>query len=227
LLHPIKKRAIERGFAACDTRSFADLGGVWAVDGGYTFFALERFAVERAVLVDEQHTDAVRERARAFSQLELMRANFGAAETAEGVGAVDTVILFDVLLHQVAPDWDAVLRLYAPLTRSFVIVNPQWTEGDGAVRLLDLGREEYLSSVPPMGELHDGLFNRLDEINPERGRPWRDVHDVWQWGLTDAALEGTLERLGFGLAHYEDAGPWQGLARFRNRSFVFVRERDG
>ena len=120
MLHPIKKRAIECGFEACHTRSFADLGGVWAVDGGYTFFALERFA-----------------------------------------------------------------------------------------------------------ELHDGLFNRLDEINPERGRPWRDVHDVWQWGLTDAVLEGTLERLGFGLAHYEDAGPWQGLARFRNRSFVFVRERDG
>jgi hypothetical protein len=124
----------------------------------------------------------------------------------------------------VAPDWDQILELYAPRTRAFVIVNPQWTEGDAAVRLLDLGREQYLASVPPMGELHDGLFDRLDQINPERGRPWRDVHDVWQWGITDAALERTMDGLGFTRAHYQDAGPWQGLERFANRAFVYVAE---
>jgi len=105
---------IERAFERCRVRSFADLGGVWAVDGGYTFFALERFDIERAYLVDEDHTDAVRERAEGFTGLELVTANFGARTTADRLGSVDAVILFDVLLHQVAPDWDEILELYAP-----------------------------------------------------------------------------------------------------------------
>ncbi len=223
LLQPLKRRVIERGFERCRVRSFADLGGVWAVDGGYTFFALERFDVERAYLVDEDHTDAVRERAQGFAQLELVRANFGAEASAERLGSVDAVILFDVLLHQVAPDWDRVLELYAPRTRSFLIVNPQWSGEGEAVRLLDLGREEYLRSVPEI-DLHPEVFSKLDEHNPRRGRPWRDVHDIWQWGISDTALIETLERLGFALVYFEDLGRWQGLERFRNRGFAFVRE---
>ena len=214
---------IERAFERCSVRSFADLGGVWAVDGGYTFFALERFDIERAYLVDEDHTAAVRDRARQFGQLELVCANFGAEATAERLGWVDAVILFDVLLHQVAPDWDEILELYAPRTRSFVIVNPQWTGDGDAVRLLDLGREEYLRSVPPL-DLHAELFAKLDETNRRRGRPWRDVHDVWQWGISDAALTAALARLGFALVYFEDLGSWQGLERFRNRAFAFARE---
>jgi len=207
----------------CRVRSFADLGGVWAVDGGYTFSALERFDIERAYLVDEDHTEAVRERAKGFHQLELVAANFGAQATADRLGGVDAVILFDVLLHQVAPDWDQILELYAPRTRSFVIVNPQWAGDGDAVRLLDLGREEYLRSVPRL-EVHSEVFAKLDEDNPRRGRPWRDVHDIWQWGISDPALTATLERLGFALVYFEDLGRWQGLERFRNRGFVFAKE---
>lgn len=214
---------IERAFERCRVRSFADLGGVWAVDGGYTFFALGQSDIERAYLVDEDHTDAVHERAKGFGQLELVAANFGAETTADRVGSVDAVILFDVLLHQVDPDWDEILELYAPRTRSFVIVNPQWAGEGGAVRLLDLGREEYLRSVPPL-DLHSEVFAKLDEDNPRRGRPWRDVHDIWQWGISDPALTATLERLGFALVYFEDLGRWQGLERFRNRAFVFARE---
>lgn len=223
VLQPVKQRVIERAFERCGVRSFADLGGVWAVDGGYTFFALEQFRIERAYLVDEDHTAPVHERAKHFSQLELVSANFGAQDTADRLGRIDAVILFDVLLHQVAPDWDEILELYAPRTRSFVIVNPQWA-GDGeAVRLLDLGREEYLRSVPPL-DLHAEVFEKLDETNPRRGRRWRDVHDIWQWGISDAALTATLERLGFTLVYFEDLGSWQGLERFRNRAFAFAKE---
>jgi len=214
---------IERAFERCQVRSFADLGGVWAVDGGYTFAALEQFEIERACLVDEDHTDAVRRRATAHPQLELICANFGAQSTADQVGEVDAVILFDVLLHQVSPDWDQILELYAPRTRSFLIVNPQWTGNADAVRLLDLGREEYLRSVPPL-DLHSEVFAKLEETNPQRGRPWRDVHDIWQWGISDAALTAALGRLGFELVYFEDTGPWQGLPRFRNRAFAFARQ---
>lgn len=224
-LHPLKCRVIDRAFDRCEVRSFADLGGVWGVDGGYTFFALERFPVDRAALVDEEHTQPVRTRARRFPQLELVSANFGAVETVRALGQLDVVLLFDVLLHQVAPDWDEVLELYAPQTNAFAIVNPQWADGDDAIRLVELGREEYLRSVPPLA-LHDELFEHLHETNPCRGRPWRDVHDVWQWGIPDAALRSTMERLGFSLAYYEDAGPWQRLDHFRSRAFLFV-EGDG
>jgi len=104
-----------------------------------------------------------------------------------------------------------------------VIVNPQWIGEGDAVRLLDLGQEEYLRSVPPLG-LHSEVFTKLDEDNPQRGRPWRDVHDIWQWGISDSALTAALERLGFALVYFEDLGPWQGLERFRNRAFAFAKE---
>jgi hypothetical protein len=109
-LHPIKLRVIDAAFERGDVRSVADLGGVWAVDGGYTFHALERHEPERAVLVDESVTPATAERARRHPQLEIVEGGFGDPAIAERVGRVDAVIMFDVLLHQVDPDWDEVMR---------------------------------------------------------------------------------------------------------------------
>jgi hypothetical protein len=86
-------------------------------------------------------------------------------------------MLFDVLLHQVKPDWDEVLALYAKYARTFLIYNRQWT-GEKSVRLLDLGRGEYFRNVPhsPAEPPYDTLFDKLDETHPEHGRPWRDAH---------------------------------------------------
>ena len=64
------------------------------------------------------------------------------------VGRVDAIFLFDVLLHQVAPDWDTILEMYAKNVRVFGIYNQQWTGADTTVRLLDLGEEEYFRNVP-------------------------------------------------------------------------------
>src|SRR3989442_14746970 len=94
-LHPFKKRLIDHVFPRAEVRSFADLGGVWAVDAGYTFYALERYPIERAVLVDDDLTPAVTERARRHPELELIEHNFGEPEIPERVGAVDAVLLFD------------------------------------------------------------------------------------------------------------------------------------
>jgi hypothetical protein len=116
------------------------------VEGGYTFYTLDRFPIKRAVMVDTTFTAAVLESKNRYQQLELITANFGSAEVARGVGAVDAVILFDVLLHQVSPDWDEVLALYARGTRAFLIYNPQFcwrrtdpeTDGPGRGRLFPL-----------------------------------------------------------------------------------------
>ncbi|MFN2521474.1 MAG: hypothetical protein ABR525_10580 [Candidatus Limnocylindria bacterium] len=218
-LGPLKLRSIDRACRLVDARSVADLGGVWAVDGGY---AARRPGVERVALVDEDFTPTVTARAGGDPVVELIGGNFSDPAIAGRVGRVDVVLLFDVLLHQVRPDWDEVLDLYSERTRCFVIVQPTYAGEGPAVRLLDLGVERYLETVPDV-PIHQEALARLDETNGRRGRPWRDVHDIWQWGITDDALRDKLGRLGFGLVHHEATGAWQGLARFADAAYVFVR----
>jgi hypothetical protein len=222
-LHGIKLRVIDAALSDREIRSFADLGGIWAVDGGYTFHALENHAIDRAALVDDHISAQTAQRARTFPQLDLITGKFGDPEVRERVGSVGAIFLFDVLLHQVAPDWDTILELYAPQTSCFGIVNPQWVHGGETVRLVDLGRAEYEASVPDLNT-HRRLFDRLDERHPDQDRPWRDVHEVWQWGITDADLRAKMRDLGFSEVHSEDGGPWNGLTRFTNRGFVFTRQ---
>ncbi len=222
-LGALKLAAIERACRLVDARSVADLGGVWAVDGGYAFHAAAQPGVGRVALVDEDFTPTVVERSSAGGgAVELIGGNFGDPQIAARVGSVDVVLLFDVLLHQVRPDWDEILDLYAARTRCFVIVQPTYA-GDGpTVRLLDLGPERYLETVPEVPIHHEALA-QLDAHNERRGRPWRDVHDIWQWGITDAALRAKLGQLGFAPAHRESPGAWRGLRDFTDSAYVFVR----
>ena len=92
------------------------------------------------------------------------------------VGDVDAVILYDVLLHQVRPDWNEVLRMYAPRTRHFIVYNQQWVKGPDTVRLVDLGKDEYFRSVPAGSagfRSYVDLFDNLDQpalTQPDRTR---------------------------------------------------------
>lgn len=227
-LVPLKLEAIDAAFALDRVTSVADLGGVWAVEAGYSFHALEHHSPERAVLVDDDITAVVRSLAAGFDQFELLEQNFGAQRTPADVGPIGVVLLFDVLLHQVDPDWDEILRRYAPFAQAFAIVQPMWDPPQGpsgpgdTVRLIDLGEERYRSAVPPQGNL-DVLFADPDAVNAKRGRPWKDVHDVWQWGMTDADLRATMDALGFTIAFETARGRWRGLADFEDRAYVFHR----
>jgi hypothetical protein len=221
-LGALKLRAIDRACELVGATSVADLGGVWAVDGGYAFHAAARPGVVRVALVDEDFTPTVTARAGRGEVVELVGGNFGDPRIAERVGSVDVVLLFDVLLHQVRPDWDEVLDLYAARAGCLVIVQPTYV-GDGpAVRLLDLGADAYRASVPAV-PIHEEALAHLDEPNERRGKPWRDVHDIWQWGITDAALRAKLGELGFAVAHHESPGRWRGLSEFDDSAYVFVR----
>ena len=71
--------------------SFADLGGVWGVDGAYTRYTLQRHGASRAVLVDTNFTDKVIQVAPSFPALTLVKGNFGDPATAERVGNVDAI----------------------------------------------------------------------------------------------------------------------------------------
>lgn len=232
-LNPLKLRGIDIACERLSGRSLADLGAAWGVEGGYAFYAAERLGLDRVVIVDEdlERYAALSERAASTSVVELVEGNFGDSAVAPKVGAVDIVLLFDVLLHQVSPsDWRQVLSLYATETRSFVLAGPWWT-GAETIRLPELGRERYLEAVPEM-EIHDELFDRIDEINPQRGIPWRDCHDVWQWGISDGDLREEMRRRGFELAHFENHGAWtycdaqgrdRALTHFFNGLYVFTR----
>jgi hypothetical protein len=220
-LHPIKLRALESAVERTNAKSFADLGAVWVVEGGYTFHGLSLPGIERATLVDTGITDRVRRKA-AQVPLRLLEGNFGDAEMAKQVGPVDVVVLNDVLLHQVNPDWDEVLRIYAPYTNAFVIVEPQWNGGTETVRLLDLGKETYLANIPP--EQIEIDFDNLNEIHPKYNRPIRDIHEIWQWGITDADLIRTVTDLGFTLTYWEHGGQWRMLERFDTIAYVFVKQ---
>jgi hypothetical protein len=222
-----KLRVIDFCFEQLDSRSFADLGGVWGIDGAYARYTADAHTPERGVLVDENFTERYLELERKLPGLTHLQGNFGSDAVAEALGNVDVAIFFDVLLHQVDPDWHEVLALYAPLVRRFAIVQPQWN-GTETVRLLDLGEADYMAAIPEgeaaHGSVYDGLFGRLDEINEQRRRPWRDVHDIWQWGITDSDLIARMAELGFGVRLFENTGPWRGLERFHESAFVFDRD---
>src|SRR5262245_35453457 len=97
LLEPHKTELIDFACQQLGVKSFADLGGVWRVDGGYTFYALKNYVIERAFLVDTDLTDRVIENQASYPTLRLIEANFGEEQVACKIGSVDAVIFFDTL----------------------------------------------------------------------------------------------------------------------------------
>jgi len=224
-LLPDKRALITRAFTTLPIQTFADLGGVWGVDGGYTFDTLERYPTTTATLVDTHFTKTVEKRAEREPRLRLIRGSFGEQATVDQVGPVDAVFLFDVLLHQVDPDWDLILERYAEHAKHLLVYNQQWVGPGRRRRLLEMGEDEYFRNVPHARNEspYDGLFAKLDSIHPDHGKPWRDVHHIWQWGITDADLEEKAKALGFRLLEKQNHGRFGRLENFENHSFVFAR----
>jgi hypothetical protein len=226
-----KIQLIDHAYEHCDlgSGSFADLGGVWGVNGAYTFYILRNHRPKSAFLVDTHFNDVVTKKSKSFPNLTLVRGNFGEESVANQVGDVDAVIMFDVLLHQVKPDWNVVLRSYAKHTGCFIILNQQWVGSKTTIRLLDLGREEYLKNVPhsPKIQIYKDLFDKMYEMNHDHNRIWRDIHAVWQWGITDDDLLRTMAELGFKKVYYKSLGNFRTLhgtlKNFEDHAFVFQR----
>lgn len=225
MLNLDKIELINRSVHQFGIRSFADLGAVWQVDGGYTFRTLDTFDIQKACLVDTDITHKVETLAPRYPNLTVYPGEFGDPEIAQRIGKVDAVFLFDVLLHQVAPDWDQILDLYAPNTDIFIIYNQQWTGSSRTIRLLDLGEEEYYRNTPytkgrgPFGD----IFNKLDDFHPLRRRLWRDIHHIWQWGITDDDLIAKFQSIGFRPLFSANFGRFGELPNFENHGFIFAK----
>ena len=195
--------------------SFADLGGVWGVDGGYTFYILSKYNITKAYLFDTNISQIVLSKSKNYPQLELHELNFGSDEAVSKISNVDMILLFDVLLHQVNPDWNEVLAKYAPKTNYFLIYNPQF-DAEKTVRLLDLGKKEYFTHVPhkPTG-IYSLLFtDREGEV--------RNMHNIWQWGITDNDLRNVMEKLNFSEIHFFRDKRW-GKSKFTSKGFIFKK----
>jgi len=216
---------IDHAFTSLEIHSFADLGGLWGVDGGYTFHALDQYDVAKAVLVDTHPTEKFNERRRVHSQLKYIKGDFGDKRVVGEVGEVDAIFLFDVLLHQVNPDWDRILEMYAAQVKCLIIFNQQWTASNSTVRLLNLGEKEYFKNVPhsQVEKPYDDLFLKLDKKHPDHNKVWRDVHHIWQWGITDSDLRIKVESLGFHQVFTKSCGQFGSLKNFENRAFIFSR----
>jgi hypothetical protein len=208
--------------------SFADLGGVWGIDAAYTFYTIDRYNIKSAFLVDTDFTDAVMNKSYKYRNLVVIKGNFGDRAVLKQLGKVEAIFLFDVLLHQVKPDWDEILEIYSPVTNCFLVSNPQFIKSEKTIRLLDLGFDGYFENVPHDKEhpLYKELFKKMHDIHPKHNRIWRDIHNVWQWGITDNDLNTKMHNLGFKLQYYKNCGQWGHLKNFQNHVFVFQKSVD-
>jgi len=209
-----------------NAQSFADLGGVWGVNGGYTFYILDQYSMKNAFLVDTDFTDQVTNNSRKHKNLTLIKSNFGEKTILKQIGKIDVIFLFDVLLHQVKPDWDEILAMYSTICNCFVIYNQQFINSKTTVRLLDLGYDEYFKNVPHDKEhpLYKSLFEKMYEIHPEHQRIWKDIHNVWQWGITDNDLCAKMKDLEFTLKYYKNIGQFGSLKNFQDHAFIFLKK---
>lgn len=208
-------------------QSFSDLGGVWNVEGGYTFYTLEKYPMKSGFLVDLFFTDEVKKRADSYDNLTMINGNFGDNKVLEQLNSVDAIFLFDVLLHQVNPNWDDILELYSSVTDCFVIYNQQFLSSENTVRLLDLGYDEYFENTPHnKDELTvNAVFDNMYEVHPTQERIWKDIPNVWQWGITDSDLVHKMDDLGYSLEYYKNIGKrdYQ-TENWEDHAFIFQKE---
>lgn len=226
LLNPGKTTMIDCAFEHLNATSFADLGGVWGVEGGYTFYTLQKYSVERAFLVDVDVTSIVESKKAKFPNLTLVYDAFGKQSVADKIGNVDVVFLFDVLLHQASPDWDQILEIYSKVCRCFLIYNQQYPTLQKTIRLPDLGREEYFRHVPSTCSEHpmfQDMFDRPNEIDPRYEKSYRDSPGPWQWGITNLDLMDKMESLGFSLHWQQKIGTLIDPPMVEDRAFIFVK----
>jgi Glycosyltransferase like family len=219
--------AIDYAVEELGIESFASLE-IGQACGQYAFYAIDKASVRRGALLDigsrrpDDFLLSTIELAAEQPGMVVLDGSVSDQRTVAEIGHVDAVLLFDVLLRMVNPDWDQVLELYAPATSCFVIANPQWEGGETTVRLVDLGREKFLEAVPPWPS-HIELFDRLDEWNPAQERRYRDGTEIWQWGVTDTDLNRKMGDLGFFLDREWRLNPLPQSEGFVNKAFVFRR----
>lgn len=219
-----KLRLIDHTFSSIcpQATSFADLGGVWKVNGSYSLHTLRHHRIERGILVDTDIPGRLEKKFKSYKQIEVIRGDFTSNQSVDAIGGVDVVYFFDVLLHQANPNWDDVLTLYSKVSPCIIIYNQQFTRGEDALRLTDLPFDEYVELVPDFRRtVYKYIFDHKSELHPIYGKPWGDIHNIFQWGITDNALRNMMGKLGYEEVYYANHGRFSELSAFENHAFIF------
>lgn len=226
--HPllkVKKQLIDTAFKRYNVNTIIDAGGCWGVHGGYTFHVLSNYSIKKSIIIDTHITDTTRNRASSYNNLVLLDGDFGDRNLIQSLDTVDAVIFFDVLLHQVKPDWDEVFNMYSSITDHFIIYNQMFIGSDKTIRLTDLGLEGYLENTPYKGQedVIRELFDKLDQKHPEHEKVYGDVHHYWQWGITPPDLIDIAWKNNFRMDYMYNYGDSWNLPNFENHGFLFSR----
>ena len=177
--------------------------------GGYTFYALNNGKIDKAYIVDGYITPATEAEAQKYPQLNLISGQPGDADIARKVGPVDAIIMFDIILHQVAPDWDAFLEMWGSQCKYLIIYNQNWAKDDKVVRFADFDVDWFIKNVSHSND--DSVrswYQKHDNFNEELGCKWRDVHYFWQFGIPLKSLVEKLEKLSFTIDYVAHDTPW-------------------
>ncbi|XOB61999.1 hypothetical protein ACMC56_15580 [Campylobacterota bacterium DY0563] len=220
-----KKELLDIALSNYPIQNIVELGCVWGIDCSYGIYAMEKYDLDNVQMVDTHWTEKASKRVASFKKIKKIKNDFSLKNTVDTIGKVDAVIFFDILLHQVAPDWNRILEIYAKNTDYFIIFNQDWIETSLTTRLLDLGEEEYFKYVPHTKEEkpYDKLFENLYIKHPVHNKIWRDVHHIWQWGIVSEDLISTMRKLGFKLQYFYNHGKINNLPSFEEHSYIFKK----
>ena len=205
-------------------RSFADLGGVWNVNAAYTLYTIRKHAIQHGILIDTNFPEGLQEKISVHRNLSIIQGDFANKETINRIGHIDVIYFFDVLLHQANPSWKEIIAQYAQHVSCFAIFNQQLIYGNKTIRLTDLPLNEYIKFAPKgRDELYRYVYSHAEEIHPEYKKPWKDIHNVFQWGITDTDLRTVMEDLGFHEMYFKNYGRFSNLPAFENHGFIFLK----
>jgi len=226
-VNPDKINLINRAFREfySEATSFADLGGVWKVNAAYSRYTMKNFQIKKGVLIDTTIPEPLVKTLNRHQNLQLIQGDFGNPSVINDIGSVDIIFLFDVLLHQANPDWNQIIESYANNCSCFVIYNQQYIRGEKTIRLTDLSIDEYKEIASDHAEeLTQFVYENKNEIHPEYGKPWKDIHNITQWGITDFSLRKLMNSLGFKEVFYENHGMFINLPAFEEHAFIFMKD---
>jgi len=109
-----------------------------------------------------------------------------------------------------------------------VIFNQQFTNSEDTIRLFDLGYDKYFENIPHNENepTYKMVFEKMYENHPNyQYRIWRDIQNVFQWGIVDKDLYLKIKDLGFSLEFYQNVGQFLDLKNFENHMFIFKKNK--
>lgn len=176
------------------SRSFADIGCMWGVNGEYAFLA-EAAGATRVAAVDVFGPTPEFEAAHAAkrSRVEFILGDVAHASTIERIGEVDVVFCAGVLYHHPSP-FDLLVALRRICRQTLILRTSTIPEVEGLPNAavyfpMMNARGRELWNLRRLGVLHQaGISAPFDA---------KDGYGNWFWGLTPSCLESLLRTAGF------------------------------